>query len=275
MALTSRSVESTLNLKFESLGGATRLTHRQAGGLSHIGKPYWDGRTLLTQLINPTAGLFSGDKLDARIQLAEGASVLLTSPSATRLHTMTRGSSEVVQAFRLGSDSWLEVLPDLLIPQAASHGDILTHIELAPSASLALLDVLAPGRLAHGESLAFRHFATALDITCGSTPLVRERARLTPGRDAWRLLTHDGQPAFVASLWLHLPHHPDLEQLLISSEELFENVAIHAGATQLSEHLGVIRLLTPCSRTLRTGCLTLRDHLARTEPRFLSRTGKL
>ena len=275
MSLTSKSLDSQLALKFESHEGVTRLTHRQAGGLCHIGKPYWDGRTLLTQLINPTAGLFAGDRLDAQVTLGEDASVLLSSPSACRLHTMESGSSEVTQAFQLGPHSHLEVLPDLLIPQASSHGSISTRIDLDQSASLAFLDILAPGRLAHGESLAFRHFATALDIYRDGLPLARERARLTPATDAWRLHTHDGQPAFVATLWLHLPEIADPSELLATSESLFPETKLQIGATALAPHFGVIRLLTPCSPTLRKACLQLREHLSSALPQLKTRTGKL
>jgi urease accessory protein len=275
LALTSKSLDSRLALKFESHAGVTRLTHRQAGGLCHIGKPYWDGRTLLTQLINPTAGFFSGDRLDAEITLTESSSVLLTSPSATRLHTMESGTSEVTQHFHLGPDSFLEVLPDLLIPQAASHASIRTRIDLHPTASLAFLDILAPGRLAHGESLAFRHFATALDISRDGIPLARERARLTPATDAWRLQTPDAQPAFVATLWLHLPKINDFQNLLATSESLFSEENIHIGATELAQNFGVIRLLTPCSLTLRKACLQLREHLSEFVPQLKTRTGKL
>ncbi|MGB6220867.1 urease accessory protein UreD [Haloferula sp.] len=275
MALTSKSVDSQLTLKFESHQGVTRLTHRQAGGLCHIGKPYWDGRTLLTQLINPTAGLFAGDRLDAKVTLGESASVLLSSPSACRLHTMESGSSEVTQAFQLGPHSHLEVLPDLLIPQASSHGSIQTRIDLHPSASLAFLDILAPGRLAHGESLAFRHFATGLDILCDGIPLVRERARLTPSTDAWRLQTSDRQPAFVATLWLHLPQSENFSDLLASSESLFSASDLHIGATQLGSHIGAIRLLTTSSLLLRKSCLQLREHLSQSVLQLRTRTGKL
>lgn len=275
MALTSKSLDSELALRFESHDGVTRLTHRQAGGLCHIGKPYWDGRTLLTQLINPTAGLFAGDRLKAGVTLGENSSVLLSSPSACRLHSMESGSSEVIQTFSLGPGSHLEVLPDLLIPQASSHGSISTRIDLHESASLAFLDILAPGRIAHGESLAFRHFATALDIYRDGIPLVRERARLTPPTDAWRLQTHDGQPAFVATLWLHLPQIDKLPELLETSESLFQEKGIHTGATVLAPHFGVIRLLTPSSLTLRKACLQLREHLAQSIPQLLTRTGKL
>ncbi|MFC7339082.1 urease accessory protein UreD [Haloferula chungangensis] len=274
MALTSKSLDSNLRLAFESQAGVTRLTHRQAGGLCHIGKPYWDGRTLLTQLINPTAGLFSGDRLKADITLGENSSVLLSSPSACRLHSMESGSSEVVQQFTLGPNSHLEVLPDLLIPQASSHGSVRTRIDLHESASLAFLDILAPGRLAHGESLAFRHFATALDIYRDGLPLARERARLTPSTDAWRLQTHVGQPAFVATLWLHLPRVDGLSELLSTGESLLSEKTIHVGATELAPHFGVFRLLTPCSLSLRKACLHLREHLAPSIPQLLTRTGK-
>ncbi|MBB5352747.1 urease accessory protein [Haloferula luteola] len=275
MALTSTSLDSDLRLRFEAgPEGVTRLTHRQAGGLCHIGKPYWDGKVLLTQLINPTAGFFAGDRLVAEIELGAGASVLLSSPSATRLHTMHHGASELRQTFRLSEHSWLEVLPDLLIPQKASEATLHTRIELHPSASLVYLDLLAPGRRAHGEALAFRRLATALDlVTHEGIPLARERARLDPTTDAWRLQTASGEPAFVGTFWLHLPGWSAFSSLFPHLETLPGKLQV--GASQLSPDLFVIRLLTPDSLALRRACLIVRESLACHFPRLLTRTGKL
>ncbi len=277
MSLTSTSLDSTLRLRFEATeDGVTRLTHRQTGGLCHVGKPYWDGRALLTQLINPTAGFFAGDRLDAEIDVLAGASVLLSSPSATRLHTMHSGASEMIQTFRIGENAWLEVIPDLLIPQAASEATIRTRIEVHPTASLVFLDLLAPGRHAHGESLAFRRLATALDIaTPDGLPLARERARLAPATDAWRLLSPDGQPAFVATFWLHLPGFGKMADVLPELEARFTTGTLAIGASELSPGFAVIRVLTPDSLAVRKTCLAIREHLGRHLPRLRARTGKL
>lgn len=275
MALTSTSLDSTLRLRFEAdPGGVTRLTHRQAGGLCHIGKPYWDGRVLLTQLINPTAGLFAGDRLDAEIDVGQGASVLLSSPSATRLHTMHAGASEMIQTFRLGAGAWLEVMPDLLIPQAASEATLRTRIELHPEAALVFLDLLAPGRRAHGESLAFRRLATTLDIDCDGLPLARERARLDPATDSWRLRTESGEPAFVATFWLHLPGFGEMVEVFADVETRIESSSIHIGASVLSPGFGVIRLVTADSLVVRRACLAVRQMLAEHLPPLRARTGK-
>lgn len=274
-ATTGSALNSRLELRFEADAcGVTRLTRRRAGGLCHVGKPYWDGGVLLTQLINPAAGMFAGDRLDADIELGRGASVLLSNPSATRLHQAAAGGrSSLSQRFRLAPESFLETRPNLLIPQAGSEGELRTRIELEGDASVVYFELLAPGRLAHGESLAWRGMATALDMIRDGEPLVRERLRIGGGEGAWRLRAADGADAYVASCWVALPHAEDFPSLLAECESALEGSAVLSGATALEAGFGVIRLMTTESAALHRACAAVRRSLSRVEPRLAARTG--
>ena len=61
----------------------------------HVSKPYWDEdtRMLLVQVVNPTAGILSGDRLESAVEVAAGAAVLLTTPSASRVFKMREGEA--------------------------------------------------------------------------------------------------------------------------------------------------------------------------------------
>lgn len=273
MPVGASALESRLELKFEANdSGVTRLVRRRAGGLCHIGKPYWDGTTLLTHLVNPTAGFFAGDRLEAEIELGPGASVLLSNPSATRLHTMGAGCSSATQVFRLGGGSFLEVHPELLIPQSNSEGTIHTRIEAAADASFFYLDLLAPGRTARGESLAWREVSMGLDIVIDGELQVRERARLAPALNGWRLATPDGRPGYVANLWLKLAGMDDPGSRLAA---LDEHEDLWWGASRLAPGLAVVRILSADSVRLKRACRLLRDELAKDQPALRARTGKL
>ena len=84
----------------------------------HLSKPYWDGHALIAQIANPTAGLFAGDTLRSEVTVDPGARLLLTTTSASRVHTMPAGRAEVHQTYHVASGAWLEVRPELFIPQA-------------------------------------------------------------------------------------------------------------------------------------------------------------
>lgn len=274
MSVGGAALDSRLELGFEAdARGVTRLVHRRAGGLAHVGKPYWNGDTLLTQLVNPTAGFFAGDRLAAEVSLGPGSSVLLSNPSATRLHTMPSGRSEMSQVFRLAAGSFLEVQPDLLIPQAQAEGVVRTQIEAAAEASFLFLDLLAPGRTARGESLAWREVTMTFDLEIDGTPVVRERARL--GSNCWRMLTAEGTVGYLANAWIGGPAFGDLAEGLAEAERRIHGDGVACGASLLGPGFGVLRIFTADSVNLRTACRELRTCLADRVPALRARTGKL
>ncbi|MEM7384082.1 MAG: urease accessory protein UreD, partial [Verrucomicrobiota bacterium] len=107
------SLHSAVSLAFRYSDSRKRtiLTRRRAGGLCHLGKPYWNGEVLGLQLVNPTAGLFAGDAMSLQVSVGAGSRVALTSPSATRFHTMEHGRALLRQSFNVGADGWLDFWP--------------------------------------------------------------------------------------------------------------------------------------------------------------------
>lgn len=73
--------------------GRTVLARQSFRAPFHLGKPYRDECTgvLMVQVVNPTAGILSGDELRSTITVGEGAALLVTTPSATRIFTMPEG----------------------------------------------------------------------------------------------------------------------------------------------------------------------------------------
>lgn len=153
-----------------------------------IGKGYWTGEVLLIQAVNPTAGLFRGDSVETKILVRNGAKILFTSPSATRSHTMESGRAEVEQYYSVETNGWLEIWPELFIPQRSSDYEQRTRIETETGASFFLVETLAPGRVAHHESLAFRRIAIDLELRRAGKLIALERYELTPDHPATRIL---------------------------------------------------------------------------------------
>lgn len=143
----------------------------------HLSKPYWDdeARTLLVQVVNPTAGILSGDQLTSEIGVGPGASLLVTTPSASRVFTMTEGLAECRQSFRVAASGWLEVLPEPLVPHRASRFHQSTAIEVEPGGALFYVDQLMPGRLGHGEAWSWEKLCLVLELRMAGELIVRER----------------------------------------------------------------------------------------------------
>lgn len=252
--------EATLHFSYSEESKRTRLARRQLGGLSHISKGYWDDELLSIQLVNPTAGLFGGDKLEIEIDLAEQSSVAITSPSATRFHTMADDAqAEVNQHITLAADSHLDYWPEMLIPQRGAHAVQRSSIHLSPSSSLLFLDSLAPGRVAHGEINAYRTYQNHFDLFIDGELRVRERLNLTPENEVLPMSTPDWEACYMANLWCYDSKIEVSEKVL--AQELKQELGPYAAVSDLGEGLYVFRLLAPKSVTFHKQIKTLRSIL--------------
>ena len=154
----------------------------------HVGKGHWDAdaRTLTVHAVNATAGLFAGDAVEWRVRVEPGARLRLVGPSATRVHRAARGGVETTdeaaatQSFIVDTSGWLEVWPELFIPQAGSRCRQTTRVEVARGGRLLFCEGLAPGRVAMGEAWAFHSLRWATDILYDGWPVARERWRMLP-----------------------------------------------------------------------------------------------
>jgi urease accessory protein len=132
-------------------------------------------------LANPTAGILQGDHLKVRVKVAPGAKAHLTTQSATKVFAMPDGSALQETELTVEKGAYLEYLPDQVIPFRGAKFSQKTSMAVAPDATLIYGDILAPGRTALGESLAYDCFKSQLAVnTSDGFPIFREGFSLTP-----------------------------------------------------------------------------------------------
>lgn len=144
----------------------------------HVSKPYWDVDTgvLLAQVVNPTAGILAGDRLESDIAVDAGAALCVTTPSASRVFKMNEGGvAEGRQHFRVAAGGWLEVMPEPLVPHRGSVYRQVTSVEVERGGALFFVDQLMPGRVAHGETWGWTRLQLELEVRCGGELVLRER----------------------------------------------------------------------------------------------------
>ena len=185
--------------------GRTRLRHQSFRAPVHLSKPYHEGSTLVLNVVNPTAGFLDGDRLRCEVQVEHGARLLLTTPGASRVHTMRGGFVEVSQRFHVESGGSLEVWPELLIPQRGARYRQRTEIDLDAGAELLFFETLAPGRVAMGEVFAFEEMRWATDVRVQGRLIARERYRLAPGEGSLDALRRRFPTAYYASAFVAAP----------------------------------------------------------------------
>ena len=167
-----------LRLRAEVRGdGRSVLAEQGFRAPFHVGKSYWDdeARTLRVQVVNPTAGILAGDRLESAISAGAGAALIVTTPSVSRVFQMRAGEAVCAQRFAVEAGGWLEFLPEPLVPHRESNYRQTTEIDVEAGGELVFADFLTPGRIARGETWAWRRLRLELAVRVGGELILRER----------------------------------------------------------------------------------------------------
>lgn len=217
-------------------------------------------------LLNVSGGVLGGDALTVRAQVAAGAQAQLTTTGATRIYRQRSGLPGAVQRneFSVGAGARLEVLPDALIPYADSRYEQQTQIALAEDAGLFYWEIVAPGRVARGESFAYDELRLALDICAEGVPIARERLRLCPAERAPASPLRLGPFLYFGVLYICRVGRPAAEWLALERQlqgqaETFASSAGETlwGVSTLPAHGLAVRGLGMTHRGLAAGLLRL------------------
>jgi urease accessory protein len=238
--------------------GETRLRHQSFRAPIHLSKPHRDEGSLVLNIANPTAGFFAGDRLTVDVSVERGARLVLTAPGASRVHAMDEGHAAVRQGFRVADGGSLETWPELLIAQRGARYWQRTVIELEPGAELLFFERLAPGRTAMGEVFAFTELRLDTDLRVAGRLLLRERARIAPGRGTLEALCRRFPTAYYASAILCAPALTALSDCWqVLHEQQDGNTWI--GVSELGSHAFVLKLVAADSLALRRALIFARE----------------
>lgn len=202
----------------------------------HISKPYWDGHSLLLNLMCPTAGMLAGDSADLDVLIEKGASLTLSNPSSLRIHKMDpEREATWRQSFRVEQGAFLENNPEWLILQGQSAFTQRSAIEVEKGGELFFIEAIAPGRIAHQEAFAFRQFRNRLSLRYDGTLALLEKHSVEPSRGTASSWSNElGAPCpFYLSLLL-------VSEKLGDSKDLWKEIyrlqtdGIRIGSSQLA-----------------------------------------
>lgn len=267
-----------LSLRAEAReNGQTVLAQQSFCAPFHLSKPYWDGHALIVQVVNPTAGILSGDRLESEIAVGSGAAVLVTSPSASRVFQMREGEAECRQRFSVEAGGWLEFMPEPLVLHKGSRYRQRTELDIAAGGEIFFADLLMPGRIARGETWAWDKLRLELTLRVGGELILRERLDQSgPELKALASLAGAGEGACFANLAMVSPR---LKEATGWREAL---VALHgagvwAGLSQLRGECGgwSLKLIAPDNVSLRATLKRVRQIVMETLPRLASDPRKL
>jgi urease accessory protein len=250
------------------VAGRSYLSRQSFNAPFHLSKPYWDGSILSVQVVNPTAGLLAGDSLRCCLKVETGARLRVTTPSATRVFTMSEASAQMDQDLRVAHGARLAFLPSMLVPHRGSCYRQKTRLEVERGGELFYLDTIAPGRVAHGESFAFARIDFETDLFFDGRLNARERFRLRPDdASLWSLRALYPQ-AFWASGYLVTDRltdeHPALDRI-----RHLHGAGVWVGLSRLSLAGWSIKIVAPESWSMSQTLASLRRILAEALPAFV------
>lgn len=135
-----------LELDYSRAAQRTRLHFRHDGPLRVLKSLYPEGDAICHNvLIHPPGGLVSGDTLDIRVHVQEGAHALVTTPGATRFYKSNGEPAHQKTQLQLAAGARLEWLPLEAIAYHHCDAHNLLEMDLAPGAEMMAWDITAFG----------------------------------------------------------------------------------------------------------------------------------
>lgn len=249
-----------LHLSFErDISGSTilRVKRQQPPWRVVRGFPTSSGETL-AHIHNLSGGVLDTDSLVCRIELGTSAQAQVTTTGATRIYRSRSISHTAAQhcEVELGEGSYLEYLPDQLIPYAGSRFQQTVSINLSRNASLIWWERVSPGREASGEVFQYESLASNLMVVADGEPVAMEKWTLAPLVRPLDSLSRLGPFLHFASCYVCRVGEPaaywrNLESELQKTAQEESNAAILWGVTCLQSHGLVIRGVSTSGRCLR------------------------
>lgn len=184
MSLHSVGREGELRLEFERRQERTALTVNYSRPPLQVMRAIkGEGESLCIYLLSPTGGVVQGDRYFIHVRAGAGTHALCTTQSATRVYKMPDGCAEQYIRIDVEADAVCEFIPDATILFADADFSQQIEVTLQPGALLFLHDLVMPGRLARGERMQFRRYASRLVVRDAQGLVLHDAAALEPGRD--------------------------------------------------------------------------------------------
>jgi len=166
-------------VRIEQVEGKSAVTRLQAHSPLRLLSPRGSQNSAWVFTSTFGGGLLAGDRIELELDVGRGAKCLLGTQSQTKVYRSDQqlAASQVLRA-QVRDEALFVTLPDAIACFRDSAFSQTQRIELAPSASLCLLDWFTSGRRARGERWAFRSYSSRTDLTVGGKLVFRDALRL-------------------------------------------------------------------------------------------------
>jgi len=155
-----------LALHFERRGERTRLVHQYSTGPQRVIRALYLDEALVDMAFvfiqSVGGGILQGDRLGIDISVGPGARAHVTTQSAVKVYRMEADYATQRVQVSVGPGGYLELISDYLIPYRGARFYNEVDLSVATGATMLYADAIAPGRVAFGESYAYKLLHTRL-----------------------------------------------------------------------------------------------------------------
>lgn len=224
-------------------------------------------------IVSTSGGVVQGDRYEFEFSVGPGACGHVTTQAATKVHEMDTNYVGQTQEITLEDRSYLEYLPEPIIPFRSSRFHTDTRIRVAPTATLLYSEILMGGRLHYldGERFQFDLFSSTVNaVRTDGSKLFTEKFLLDPQTSSLSRLGVMGEFSVFGNVILLTPReHADAIYPMVPATWDRERQWA-AGASRLPNDAGLIyRVLATDSSTVRA---KIRDFWSLVRPQVTGST---
>ena len=106
-------------------------------------------------VLSPSGGILQGDRYRMDVELKNNAVSHITTQGATRIYKMESNFATHLVSMNLRNNSYLEFIPEQLIPYNNSRFYQKTLLDIDNSSTVVYSETIVPGRIAMGEMFNF------------------------------------------------------------------------------------------------------------------------
>lgn len=172
----------TLRMKAENRGGRTVVTDLYHQGAYKVARPIYPDHSgqACYYVMNPGGGYVDGDRYRMSVELEEGAELLITTQSSTKIYRTPGQPVLQTTEIRMKSGSYLEWLPDPIIAYRDARYRQQTVIHMERGASLISAEVITPGWSPDGTLFAYKELSLKSELYMDRELVLHDHMKLCP-----------------------------------------------------------------------------------------------
>ncbi|WP_248126291.1 urease accessory protein UreD [Micrococcus lacusdianchii] len=179
---TGAACTGRLALRIGQRGGRSVAVEQFHEGALRVLRPHRldDSGQVCFVVVNPGGGYLGADRYEMDVRVEDGASLLLTTQSATKVYRTPQGPAVQRTRLRLGAGARLETVPDQLIAYRDAEYVQDTVVDLHPTSSMCLTEIVTPGWDPGGERFSYSEVQLRTLVMMQGRPVLLDNLLIRP-----------------------------------------------------------------------------------------------